>query len=884
MAGAAHYRKGVVESGPVLAGAGQGPAGSGVAAARVAAAATGAGAEPTPVSGLTAAEVGRRLAAGQVNLAPARVSRSVTQILLANLLTRFNALIGALAGLVLVFGHPLDALFGWVVVFNSGIGVVQELRAKRVLDRLTVLARAPVRVRRDGQERGLPPDRVVAGDLVLLRTGEAVPVDGRLHRADHLEVDESLLTGEADPVVRAPGEALLSGSFVVAGSGELVATRVGPDAYAARLVAEASTFSLANSELYRGINRFLRYLTWIIVPVGVLLVVRQLTSDQHLPDAVVSSVAGLVPMVPEGLVLMTSIAFAVAVVRLGRRRCLVQELAAVEILARVDTLCLDKTGTLTEPGMALREIRPGPGTPPRTELVAALAAVAGVDPHPNPTVRAITAGVPAAPGWPVAETVPFSSARKFSGARFDGYGSWLLGAPEVLLPPGHPVRREGDQLAGQGLRVLALVRVRSLAPTGPAAATLAEPPSEPPAQPPAPAPDHVIAAALVVLEQKLRPAAARTLSWFTEQGVAIKILSGDSPAAVGAIASQLGLAGGDRPVDAQRLPADPAGLAEALARASVFGRVDPHQKRAIVAALRSRGHVVAMTGDGVNDVLALKDADLGVAMGSGSGASRAVAKVVLLDDDFTVLPRVLGEGRRVLANIERVANLFLTKTVYSVILALLVGLAHLPFPFLPRHVTLIAALSIGIPAFFLALARSDERARAGFVPRVLRFAVPAGLACAVATFGAYLAAHANPDSDLAADRSVATVTLFLVAFFALTLVARPLVVAGPGGLPRPAVGKLALLAAMAGGFGLVLAIPAAREVAGLTLPDPRNAVATLMVAGLAGLGLLAGLRVTGWLPDRRGTASSRWGIAGRTAGPGNRPGRWRGPGRRSRAR
>jgi cation-transporting ATPase E len=321
--------------------------------------------------------------------------------------------------------------------------------------------------------------------------------------------------------------------------------------------------------------------------------------------------------------------------------------------------------------------------------------------------------------------------------------------------------------------------------------------------------------------------------------VAAKVVSGDSPAAVGAIAGQLGLPGADRPVDARTLPADPAELAGALDRGTVFGRVSPHQKREFVSALRSRGHVVAMIGDGVNDVLALKDADLGIAMGSGSGASRAVAKVVLLDDDFTTLPQVLGEGRRVLANIERVANLFLTKTVYSVILALLVGVAHVPFPFLPRHITLIAALTIGIPAFFLALAPSSERARGGFVPRVLRFAVPAGLACAVATFGAYLAAHSNPASDLAADRSVAAITLFLVAFFALTLVARPL-----------AAWKVAMLATMAGGFALVLAVPAAREVASLTLPDLRNAVASLGVAGLAGLGLFTGLRWAGWLPSR----------------------------------
>jgi cation-transporting ATPase E len=785
-------------------------------------------------AGLTAAEVAHRIAAGAVNTAPARPTRSAGQILRANLLTRFNALIGGLAALVLVFGHPIDALFGWVVVFNSAIGVIQELRAKRTLDRLAVLARAPVRVRRAGREQPLPPEQVVADDLVLLGPGDKVPVDGEVRTADGLEVDESLLTGEADPVVKAPGERMLSGSFVVAGIGTFTATRVGPDAYAARLVAEASTFSLADSELYRGINQFLRYLTWIIVPVGLLLVIRQLTSDQALPDAVVSSVAGVVPMVPEGLVLMTSIAFAVAVVRLGRRRCLVQELPAVEILARVDTLCLDKTGTLTEPGMVLTEIRLAPGAPPRPEVVSALAALVSTDPSPNPTIRAIAAGVPDPPGWLVTGIAPFSSARGYSGASFAGQGTWLLGAPDLLLEAADPVRAQADQLAGKGLRLLVLARsVGGSAtpgrPAGIGAGTDAGTSA-----------GGRVPVALVVLEQKLRAAAAGTLRWFAEQEVAVKVISGDNPAAVGAIAGQLGLPGADRPVDARRLPDQPAELAGWLEQHAVFGRVTPHQKRAFVAALRSRGHTVAMTGDGVNDVLALKDADLGIAMGSGSGASRAVAKVVLLDDDFTVLPQVLGEGRRVLANIERVANLFLTKTVYSVILALLVGLAHLPFPFLPRHITLIAALTIGVPAFFLALAPSDERARGGFVPRVLRFAVPAGLACSVATFGAYLAAWTNPASDLTDDRSVATITLFLVAFLTLTLVARPLV-----------AWKLALLAVMAGCFTLVLAVPAAREVASLTLPDPRDTVAVLTVAGLAGLGLYAGLGRSGWLPRRR---------------------------------
>jgi cation-transporting ATPase E len=450
---------------------------------------------------------------------------------------------------------------------------------------------------------------------------------------------------------------------------------------------------------------------------------------------------------------MTSIAFTVGVLRLSRRRCLVQELAAVEVLARVDVLCLDKTGTLTEAAMDLTELRVLTGDDAGARR--ALAALVGSEARPNPTLQAIAASVGAAPDWPVTATVPFSSARKWSGAAFGEHGAWVLGAPDVLLGTADRHRAAAERLAAKGLRVLVLAGVD--------ADRLATP-------------DRLgerTAVALVVLAQRLRPDAERTLRYFAEQGVAVKVISGDNATSVGAVASALGVPGADRPMDARGLPDDVDELAEVLEHRSVFGRVGPQQKRMFVAALRSRGHVVAMTGDGVNDVLALKDADLGVAMGSGSGATRSVAKIVLLDDDFAVLPSVVGEGRRVLGNIERVANLFLTKTFYSVVLALAIGVARLPFPFLPRHVTLIGALTIGIPGFFLALVPNTDRARPGFVPRVLRFAIPAGVICAVATFAAYWVARTGGTTTRVADRSTATLALFLVAVWALALVARP---------------------------------------------------------------------------------------------------------------
>ncbi|MEU4541562.1 HAD-IC family P-type ATPase [Streptosporangium sp. NPDC023825] len=755
--------------------------------------------------GLTAAEVAERVAAGQVNDVRRRSSRSVSAIVRANVLTLFNGVIGALWVLIMIFGEWQDGLFGLVIVANAGIGIVQEFRAKRTLDRLAIVNESPVRVRRDGSDTEIPPRQVVLGDLVLLSPGDQLLVDGEMVDADGLEADESLLTGEADPVHKRPGDEVLSGSFVVAGRGAYVATRVGRDAYAARLAEEASAFSLSHSELREGVTRFIKYVTWLVIPIGALLTWSQVSRQTSVGEAVTGTVAGIVTMIPEGLVLMTSIAFAVGVIRLGRRHCLVQELPAIEILARVDTLCLDKTGTLTSGGMELDEVRPLRDDLPVHE---ALAALANLDPDPNPTARAVQARYPDSPGWTATARVPFSSARKWSGAGFGDHGGWVLGAPDVLLPPGTPAYDDAWALAATGLRVLALCRVDSLRDPDDLGA--------------------VEAAAIVVLKQRIRPDAAETLAYFAGQRVTVKVISGDNPESVSAIATSLGIPGGERAVDARTLPEDdPEKLAEIMEANTVFGRVSPHQKRLFVGALQSRGHTVAMTGDGVNDVLALKDADLGVAMGSGSGATRAVAQIVLMDDSFAGLPSVVGEGRRVLANIERVAGLFLTKTFYAIVLSLLTGVIGLAFPFAPRHSTLVNALTIGIPAFFLALAPSNERARSGFVPRVLRLAVPAGIVCAAAVYLSYWIAQSG-SATLEESRTSAVITLFVAAWWVLVLVARPYV-----------WWRVVLVASMAGLFALALAVPFAREFFALTLGGPG--------AGLtaAGLGVAAGVVLTG---------------------------------------
>jgi cation-transporting P-type ATPase E len=755
----------------------------------------------TVAAGLSGGEVVKRREAGQGNVVEQQSSRSLRSIVRANVLTRFNAIIGVLLVIVLIFGYPQDALFGLVIVVNSAVGIIQEVRAKRTLDGLALLERAPVRVRRDGVEQEVPPEELVLGDLVLLSTGAKVPVDGEVVDSVGLELDESLLTGEADPVAKRPGGAVLSGSFVVAGSGGFTATKVGADAYANRVVGDARQFELAHSELMAGINRILRAIQWVIVPVGLLLVVSQLRHDS-LRRAAVGSVAGIVPMIPEGLVLLTSVAFAVGVIRLGRRQCLVQELPAIEVLARVDVLCLDKTGTLTAPELDLDEVR---ATAPftDTEVRAALAALAALDPDPNPTMRAI-AGAHSGGGKRLAAgaVVPFSSARKYSAADFGADGAWVLGAPDVILAPGDPLREQAESVGAAGLRVLALGRLDAAPEAGrPLGA--------------------VRPAGLVVLRQRLRPQAATTLRYLEGEGITVKVFSGDNAASVGGVAGTLEIPGAEHPVDARELPDDQEELASTVDSRAIFGRVTPAQKRRFVRGLRSRGHTVAMTGDGVNDALALKDADLGIAMGSGSPATRAVAKVVLLDDSFAAVPAMLAEGRRVLANIERVSSLFLVKTAYSLVLALLVGVVGVPYPFLPRHVTLVGSLTIGIPGFFLALAPNTTRARPGFVGRVLRFAVPAGLVCGLAAFTAYGLARLDTVTSRESDSSTAALTLFLAAVWVLALAARPYTWWRAG-----------LVLAMVAGFALAALVPFAADFFALDF-DPSGVGIALGVSAVA---------------------------------------------------
>ena len=775
-----------------------------------------------PAIGLPAAAVAERVAGGWVNVVSDDHRRSVADIVRGNVFTRFNLILTVLVVIVLFTGQYKDALFGIVMVANSAIGIVQELRAKWTLDKLAVVSAPRVRVVRDGAVTEVATEAVVLDDIVDVQTGDQVPVDGLVLESAGLEVDESLLTGEADPQTRQAGEQVLSGSFVVAGQGRFAATAVGDQAYAAGLAREAKAFTSVHSELRAGTDTILTVGVWVMIPATVLLVISQLRSAPSMSDALRSSVAGIGAIVPEGLVLLTSLAFAVGATTLARRNALVQELPAVEVLARVDVVCVDKTGTLTAGSLRVTGIERPDGSPADDEVISALGALVRAEQRPNASLTAI-AEVGRDPGWTIERAVPFSSARKWSGATFGGQGSWLLGAPDVLLGPADPLRTRVDELAGTGVRVLLLAR--TLGSFDDPAGFSPEP------------------AALLCLEEHIRPDAAPTIAYFREQGVAVKVISGDNPLTVGAIAAEVGIPGAEHPLDARQLPEDLDALGAVLAGASVIGRVQPHQKRAIVHALQRDGHTVAMTGDGVNDVLALKDADMGVAMGSGSGATRSVAQLVLLDDSFASLPQVVAEGRKVIANVERVANLFVTKSVYAAILAFAVGFTQQQFPFFPRHLTIISSLTIGIPAFFLALAPNDKRAEPGFVARVARFSIPAGAVAAAATFAGFNLVH-DAGVSLVEARTAALVVLFGVAMWVLVLLARPL-----------NEWKALLLGSMVVGFLLALGTEAGREFFELELPPLLETMAVIGVAAVA-IGLMElGWRLGDWWAHRFGTAA-----------------------------
>ena len=808
----------------------------------------------SPVNGLNAAQVAERVSAGRTNEYRERTSRSAAQILRANVFTIFNGILGVALVLVLALGHWADALFGFVLLLNTATGTLAEIRAKRALDRLAVLETPRAVVLRDGTETEVAVGEVVIDDVVRLRAGQQVPADGEVLISDGLEIDESILTGESRPVRPVSGAQVMSGTTVTAGTGLFRTTAVGGDAYAHRLAREARRYSLVVSELQAGTNRVLHWISWVIVPVALVLVWSQLRLSGSIAEtwssgawrhAVVAGIAGVVSMVPQGLVLLTSVNFATASLSLARRNVLVQELPAVEVLARVDTLCLDKTGTITTGRIRLGEVQGPDGDQAPSEVLSALALLSTVG-EANATADAIREGLsdlrglgeqalkdarePGNTGSSAdVESVPFSSRRKWSAVRDRSGTAWVLGAPEIVLA-GHSesVLDRARQIAAQGVRVVALARSGS-------------PWRSAPGEDDPRLPDHLEAAGIVILTEEIRPDAAETLAYFRQQGVDAKVISGDSPETVAAVARQAGVTapGGGELValDARTLPAGAGGghetdedlgrLADAVEGASVLGRVTPEQKRALVRALKSRGHVVAMTGDGVNDALALKDADLGIAMGNGAPATKAVARLVLLKGEFSALPGVVAQGRRVMANTERIASLFLAKTIYASLIAVVVSAMAVAYPFLPRQFTVVSSLTIGIPAFVLALAPSNQRYRQGFLGRVLSLCVPAGLMAGTVTLSTYLwltLTHA-PRAQVT---TATTLVLITCGLWLLTLTARPLTSWRLGlvvlmgaiavlGVVAPPVRAFFLLAWPTPGVWWVIALMACLAIVGIEL-------------------------------------------------------------------
>ena len=783
-----------------------------------------------PPPGLTSDEAAARRAA--LPAAPrARGSRSYASIVRENTLTLFNAVLGSLLVLTLAVGDPKDALFGGVIVANTLIGIVQEVRAKRVLDRLALLVAPRARVWRDGALAELPVDAVVPGDVVRMEPGDQVVADGRVTSGRGLALDESILTGESDAVPREPGDPVLSGAYCVAGAGEYLVEAVGAESFAERLAAEARGAGSPLSPLQADVNRILRITVGAMAPLAVLLIAALLIRGTGVKECAATVVAGLVPLVPEGLVLLTSLTFAVAAVRLARIGALAQRLNAVESLASVDTLCLDKTGTLTEARITVDGVEPVDGRPEEA-LRADLGALAASAGSRNSAKRAAAEAAPAAPA-DVAREVPFSSARKWSGITLASGGTLVLGAPDVLARLGVPV---GDDLRA---------RVAGHASRGRRVVLLAggEAPLDGERPPPGLRP-----LGLVLLTEALRDEAAGTIAYLTREGVRTRVISGDDPATVGAVATAVGVPGAEFVVGGADLPTDPDGLDAVVERAVVYGRITPEQKRELVRAMTRTGHYVAMTGDGVNDVLALKEARLGIAMGNGSQMAKGIADLILLTGSFAAVPRAVEEGRRIIRNTHRVAKLFVAKTVYSAVILAALGPLPVAYPFLPRQITIASTLTIGVPAFLLALAPSEGPVRRErFIPGLLAFVVPAGVVSALTIVATYLLARGPLDATVAEGRTAAVLATTGMGLAILVEVER-----GPEGRRvRPWVwGMVALFAALP---------IAGMQIAWLRdwfeIVRPGGDVWALVAGGLAaGIAALLAVRRLPWLARIEGSS------------------------------
>ncbi|GGF27642.1 HAD-IC family P-type ATPase [Subtercola lobariae] len=799
--------------------------------------------------GLSSAEVDERVARGDDNAYVAASSRSAWSIVRANLFTLFNGIIAACFIVLLLLGRWQDALFGLSAIANTVIGSVQEFRAKRSLDQLALMHAPLARVLRDGDEANIPVAGLVLDDIVVLRAGDQVSADAVIVDSARLQLDESMLTGESDAVDKVAGDTVLSGSIVVGGEGTARVSHVGANSYANQLSSEAKKFSLVTSELRASINRVLKWIAWIIGPIALLVLNAQMVALGGWPEAIssgawrngaVSTIASVVAMIPLGLVLMTSIAFAVGAVKLSGQKVLVQELAAVEGLARIDLICLDKTGTLTEGDIVFDAVHPVPALGGAASAAGAgdaatgnvagnvsargwqrVLAWYGAEPDANATARCLTVPYPVTDAREPSGRIPFSSARKWSAVSFaevtGAGGTWVLGGPEMVFPAGGSsadsadsgvaLRQQSAELAASGRRTLVLAH--SPHQLSADDIDLERLPGDGSVQP----------VVLLTFRESVRSDARETLDYFASQGVAVRIISGDNPHTVAAIAREVGLEVLDG-FDARELPDDRDALAAVLAEHVVFGRVTPAQKKNIVIALQQAGHTVAMTGDGVNDALAIKEADIGIAMDSGSAATKAVARIILLDGRFSHLPGVVAEGRQVIANVERVSMLFLTKTAYATALAVIFGAFLLQFPFLPRQLSIVDGLTIGIPSFFLALMPNTRRYIPGFLRRSLSFAIPAGLVIALA-LALYTRLSLDAGISEAELRTGSTLILAIVGLWILIVLSRPI-----DGI------KTLIIGAMMIGLVLVYSIPLVTNFLELVNPSLTTALLVILISAL----------------------------------------------------
>ncbi|MEG2531476.1 MAG: cation-translocating P-type ATPase [Gordonibacter sp.] len=702
------------------------------------------------LKGLTSAEVAERVARGDVNADVDVKTRTIKQIVLGNVCTLFNLINVILALFVLITGSYKNMLFMLVIVLNTVIGIVQEVRSKRTTDRLSIVAGSHAKVIRDGAQVEVPLNDVVRDDLMVLGRGDQVPADAEVV-AGAADLNESLLTGESNLIKKQIGHKLMSGSFVNAGTVTARVEHVGKENYAAKISAEAKQRKAVNSEIMNSLNGIIKFVSFIIFPLGAILFSREFFSHSvAFNDAVLSTTAALVGMIPEGLILLTSTVLAVAVVRLAKSKVLVQQLYCIETLARVDTLCLDKTGTITTGAMEVASVELV-GSADAAEVDTALASLAVADEDPNETAQAIIEhyAQSAVARLSVVRIVPFSSDKKWSGAAFADGRAYVMGAARFVLGDGYAaVEGQANELA-EDARVLLVARVDGFTDDGDVVGT----------------PEPL---GFVCIHDQIRATAAQTIGYFKDQGVTVNVISGDDPRTVSGIAQKVGVPGADQYVDATTLET-PEQVAAAIERYHVFGRVKPEQKKQFVIALQERGHVVAMTGDGVNDTLALKQADCSVAMAAGSDAARNVAQLVLVDNDFASMPKVVAEGRRSINNLQRSASLFLVKTLLSMSLAVLFIFLPWQYPFQPIQMTLISAFTIGLPSFVLALEPNKDRIRGRFLENVIVKSLPGAL-CAVLNV---VAVNVIGYTSLGLDYSqVSTLCVLLTAWVGFLLIVR----------------------------------------------------------------------------------------------------------------